>query len=123
MAIQRASTSVANALNQAPEVQSSKGYTVLQDDGIASKSLRSKVKNLLHTLSSPFRALTRQHVQSKLSRQSMADGMMNIKSSTSSSSAMRATTMRSGVGNEVPTLVINQGMSKFKPPLPAILWG
>jgi hypothetical protein len=122
MAIQRASTSVANPLNQASEVQSSKGYTVV-DDGIASKSLRSKVKNLLHTLSSPFRALTRQHVQSKLSRQSMADGMMNIKSSTPSSSAMRATAMQPEVGDEVPTLMNSKEMSKFKPPLPAIFWG
>jgi len=122
MAIQRASMSATNALNQAPEVQSSKGYTVV-DDGIASKSLRSKVKNLLHTLSSPFRALTRQHVQSKLSRQSMADGMMNIKSSTPSSSTMRATAMQPKVGDEVPTLMNSKEMSKFKPPLPAILWG
>ena len=123
MAIKSASTSAANALHQAPEVQSSKGYTVLKDDGIASKSLRSKIKNLLHTLSSPFRALTRQHVQSKLSRQSMADGMMNIKSSTPSSSTMRATAMQPKVGDEVPTLMNSKEMSKFKPPLPAILWG
>jgi hypothetical protein len=119
MAIQRASTSVANALNQAPEVQSSKGYTVV-DDGIASKSLRSKVKNLLHTLSSPFRALTRQHVQSKLSRQSMADGMMNIKSSTSSANTMRASIAQSGVVYEVTGGV--GGVGKFKPPPPDFIW-
>lgn len=122
MAVRPVLTSATNALHQAPEAQSSKGYTVV-DDGIASKSLRSKVKNLLHTLSSPFRALTRQHVQSKLSRQSMADGMMNIKSSTSSSRGMRTTAMQPKVGDEVPTLVINQGMGKFKPPPPDFIWG
>lgn len=119
MAIQRASMSAANALNQAPEVQSSKGYEVL-DDGIVSKSLRSKVKNLLHTLSSPFRALTRQHVQSKLSRQSMADGMMNIKSSASSANTMRASIAQSGVVYEVTGAV--GGMGKFKPPPSEVIW-
>jgi len=120
MAIKSASTSAVNALHQAPEVQPSKGYTVLKDDGIASKSLRSKVKNLLHTLSSPFRALTRQHVQSKLSRQSMADGMMNIKSSASSANTMRASIAQSGVEYEVTGGV--GGMGKFKPPPPDFIW-
>lgn len=121
MAIRRASTSAATALHQATEVQRPKGYRILQDDGIASKSLKSKMKNLLDTLSSPFRALTRQHVQSKLSRQRMAEGMMNIKSSTSSTNAMRASVSQSAVQCQVTGGV--GGMGKFKPPPPDFIWG
>ena len=121
MAVSRIPSSSLSTLNRATEVSPSKGYQVIKDDGIASKSLKSKVKNLLYTLSSPLRALTRQHVQSKLSNQGMASGMINIKSATSSASNRTTMTVQAGQAEVVITM--SQGTAKFKPPPPDFIWG
>ena len=120
MAVSRISSSSLSTLNQATEVSPLKGYRVIKDDGIASKSLKSKVKNLLYTLSSPFRALTRQHVQSKLTNQSTSVGMSNIKSTNSSASTHKEMVSQSGVVYEV--VGGRGGVGKFKPPPPDFIW-
>jgi hypothetical protein len=121
MSVSRIPSSRPSTLNQATEVSPSKGYRVIKDDGIASKSLKSKVKNLLYTLSSPLRALTRQHVQSKLSNQGVATGMINIKSATSSASNRTTMTVQASLADAVITM--SQGTAKFKPPPTDIIWG
>lgn len=120
MDFSRLSSSSLNTRNQANEISTSRNYQILADDEIVSKSLKSKIKNLLHTLSSPFRALTRQHVQSKLTSQHMLTGMRNIKCATSLASAIKPMTVQSDMSDTVVTG--SGGYHKFNPPPTNFEW-
>ena len=56
-------------------------YTILIcENRTPSKSFLSKLKNLGHTLSSPFRALTRGKIENSIGSRNSSIAMMNIKS-------------------------------------------
>lgn len=80
MHVQRSSCSDTTSLVRSTEAGSSPDYEVLTGERTVSKSLLSKAKNLLYSLSRPFRALARQFVANRLGDGDMSAAIKNIKS-------------------------------------------
>jgi len=84
MAIQRPSLHFGSDHAKTANVDSPKGYKTLYESRTVSKSAQSKIKNLAYTLSSPFRMLAKQIIQSRSHERSGFDPMTNINSAVSS---------------------------------------
>lgn len=121
MSIRSAGVHTATHHPSVTEAGNGKSYRILNDSGTVSKSAQSKIKNLVYTLSTPFRALLRQIVQSRAGDRSSASGLTNIKSMTSSFSTHKEMVSQSGVAYEVVGGAVGSG--KFKPPPPNFIWG
>ncbi len=80
MHVQRSSCSDTTNLVRSTEAGSAPGYEVLTGERTVSKSLLSKAKNLLYSLSRPFRALAREVIANRLGGGDMSGAIKNIKS-------------------------------------------
>lgn len=121
MEIQRAGVHTATHHPNVNEAGNSTGYRILNDSATVSKSAQSKIKNLAYTLSTPFRALMRQIVQSRVSDRASTGGLTNIKSPAPSAGNRMEEISQSGVVYEV--VGESRGVGKFKPPPPNFIWG
>ena len=121
MSIQRAGIHAATHHPRVTVASDSTTYRILNDSATVSKSAQSKIKNLAYTLSTPFRALMRQIVQSRVSDPASTGGLTNIKSPASPASSRMEEVSQSGVVYEV--IGESRGVGKFKPPPPNFIWG
>ena len=121
MEIQRAGVYTATHHPSVNEAGNSTSYRILNDSAPVSKSAQSKIKNLAYTLSTPFRALMRQIVQSRVSDRTSTGRLTNIKSPAPSASTHKEMVSQSGVVYEV--VGVRGGVGKFKPPPPDFIWG
>lgn len=110
MPIQRLPSGASGSLPNTTETSSPKGYRILSNDRTVSKSAQSKIKNLAHFLSTPFRAVMRQFVQGKTGDSTVARGLINIKSAPAPAPASTEVISQSGVAYEV--LDVNEGFRR-----------
>lgn len=101
MSIERPLHSYGDTYLRTSVTRSGEGQKTLNDSRTVSKSAQSKIKNLAYTLSSPFRALVKQIIQSRSHERAGFNPMTNIKSPVSPANQGKQMTLQTGEAVEV----------------------